>query len=54
MVDTIRKVLQKLGIKRTRKQSRLRGEALSKAINEAKKDPQFMREVRKFVKITTS
>ena len=33
---------------------KLKGEELSKAINEAHKDMGFMAEVRKFIKITTS
>lgn len=48
----IRKALQKIGLlKRT---SKLRGKALYRAIAEAQKDPEYMREVRKFIKITTS
>ncbi len=30
------------------------GEELSKAINEAKKDPRFMKEIDEFIKITTN
>jgi hypothetical protein len=37
-----------------RKSTKLRGDALTKAIEEAKKDPQWMKELREFIKITTS
>jgi hypothetical protein len=37
-----------------RKSSRLKGIALIKAIKEAQKDPQFIREINKFIKATTS
>jgi len=33
---------------------KLEGEELSKAINEAKKDPQFMKEIDEFIKISLS
>ena len=48
----IKKALQKLGL--IKKPSKLRGKALYRAIAEAQKDPGYMREVRKFIKITTS
>ena len=35
------------------KNSKLKGKALTKAMNEARKDPQFIREINKFIKITT-
>lgn len=34
--------------------SELKGEKLDRAIKEAQKDPEFMREVNKFIKATTS
>lgn len=33
---------------------KLTGKALDKAISEAQRDPLFMKEIRKFIKITTS
>lgn len=37
-----------------KKPSGLRGESLYKAIKEAQKDPKFMKEVKEFIRITTS
>lgn len=34
--------------------SKLKGIALIKAIKEAQKDPEFMREVRRFIRVTTT
>ncbi len=34
--------------------SELKGEELGRAIKEAQKDPEFMREINKFIKVTTS
>jgi hypothetical protein len=34
--------------------SELKGEELDRAIKEAQKDPEFMREINKFIKVTTS
>jgi len=33
---------------------KLKGDKLIKAIKEAQKDPQFMKEIKKFIKATTS
>ena len=33
---------------------RLKGDDLSKAIDEAHKDPDFMEEIKKFIKVTTN
>ncbi len=37
-----------------RKTKKLKGDELIKAIKEAQKDPEFIREVNKFIKATTS
>lgn len=34
--------------------SELKGKELDRAIKEAQKDPEFMREINKFIKVTTS
>lgn len=34
--------------------NRLKGEELIKAIKEAQKDPEFIKEINKFIKVTTS
>lgn len=33
--------------------TKLKGKELTKAMNEARKDPKFIREINKFIKITT-
>jgi len=48
----IKKTLQKLGL--IKKPSKLKGKALYRAIEEAQKDSGYMKEVKKFIKITTS
>jgi hypothetical protein len=40
--------------KGTRTTSKLTGSSLIRAIKEAQKDPEFVREIRKFIKVTTS
>lgn len=37
-----------------RKTNKLRGNALSKAIKEAQRDPQFFKEIREFIKASTT
>jgi len=32
---------------------KLKGKALTKAMNEAQKDPEFIKDIKKFIKITT-
>ena len=41
-------------MKRVTKSSQSKGDALTKAIKEAQKDPKFMKDIRKFIKATTS
>ncbi|MBI5871738.1 hypothetical protein HZB88_01490 [archaeon] len=43
----------KLNMKRGAR-SELKGEELIKSIKEAQKDPEFIREINKFIKVTTS
>ena len=41
-------------MKTSKRASELKGDELIKAIKEAQKDPEFMREISKFIKATTS
>jgi len=44
----------KLKTKTMKKKKKLSGDELIKAIKEAQKDPKFMKEVKEFIRITTS
>lgn len=41
-------------MKTSKRDSELKGDELIKAIKEAQKDPDFMKEIKEFIRITTS